>query len=185
MQRTWEAALAPGGPPYHVTLRPIDASGRPWIMEARGDLRRDDAGKAIGIFGTAQDVTERELAEEQSRQNEQFIRSNPDTVDEGFIVVDRDLRILTANDACLLQAGRRPDDVLGMRCYEAPRGERHPRHERESLCAVRDLVRDRAQSRRRHRPAHQARRGAHRGAGRPLTACATLTGAGLRSARSP
>src|SRR5208282_30335 len=64
------------------------------------------------------DITERKRAEEKLRESEQFIRRILDTVDECFIVIDRDFRIVTANMAYCRQYGVAFDDVIGRHCYE-------------------------------------------------------------------
>ncbi|MCC6522538.1 MAG: PAS domain-containing protein [Polyangiaceae bacterium] len=139
MEKNLERALSSAAHPYHVTVRIINASGRPWVMEAIGEVRRDGDGVPLGIFGTAQDITERERAEEQIRQNEQFIRSILNTVDEGFIVVDRDYRILTANHAYCVLSGEPRERVVGRHCYELLHRERQPCFVEGSHCAVRGV----------------------------------------------
>ncbi len=69
-------------------------------------------------FSVARDITERKQAEERIRQSEQFIRGILDTVDEGFIVVDRDFRILTVNKAYCSQVGGCDENMIGSHCYE-------------------------------------------------------------------
>ncbi len=64
MQTNFDRALASDETPYHVRVRIINDSGRQWVMEAFGEVRRDRNGKPLGIFGTAQDITERTLAEQ-------------------------------------------------------------------------------------------------------------------------
>jgi PAS domain S-box-containing protein len=63
-------------------------------LEWRGTPARDGV-----IFGLARDITDRREAEEKIRQSEEFIRNVLDAVDEGFIVIDRDYRIVTVNKA--------------------------------------------------------------------------------------
>jgi signal transduction histidine kinase len=63
MQRGFDQALASDETPYHVTVRVINDSGRQWVMEAFGAVRRDRSGKPMSIFGIAQDVTDRMRAE--------------------------------------------------------------------------------------------------------------------------
>lgn len=89
---------------------------------------------SIGIF---HDISERKSAEEAYKNSEKFIRSILDTVDEGFIVVDRDFRILIANREYCSQAGAASKDVIGRHCYEISHGVNGPCHERGEECAVR------------------------------------------------
>ena len=70
------------------------------------------------MFGIYTDITERKKAEEALRNSDQFIRKILDSVDEGFIVIDSDFRILTANRAYCSQVGESCDAVIGRHCYE-------------------------------------------------------------------
>ena len=80
--------------------------------------------------------TERKQAEEKIRQSEAFIRNILDTVDEGFIVIDRDFRILTANKAYCSQVGEPCDTVIGRHCYEISHKTSRPCYEEGEECAV-------------------------------------------------
>jgi len=83
------------------------------------------------------DISERKLAEEKIRQSEEFIRSILDTVDEGFVVIDRDYRILTANKTYRNQHSCNSGDVVGRHCYEISHRLNRPCYEEGEECAVR------------------------------------------------
>jgi two-component system cell cycle sensor histidine kinase/response regulator CckA len=139
MQINFERALASDASPYHVVVRIINDSGRTWVMEAFGAARRDGAGRPIGMYGTAQDITERKHAEERLQRSEQFVRNMLDTVDEGFIVINRLYQILTANKAYCKQAGMSCDEVIGRHCYEVSHRSPQPCYESGEECAVRHV----------------------------------------------
>ncbi len=102
-------------------------------------LIRDEAGRPLHFIGLFQNVTERTRAQASLQQNEQFIRSILDTVDEGFIVIDRDFRILTANRAYCSQTGGSCEAILGQHCYEISHRSPQPCYERGEDCAVREV----------------------------------------------
>ena len=83
------------------------------------------------------ELAERRRAEEKIRQSEGLIRTILDTVDEGFIVVDRDYRILTANKAYCSQVSLPGDKVIGGRCPEISRNTGRPCIEEGNACAAR------------------------------------------------
>jgi two-component system, cell cycle sensor histidine kinase and response regulator CckA len=52
------------------------------------------------------------------KESEQFIHNILETVDEGFIVVDRDMKILSANRAYLNTVGMALENAVGRHCYK-------------------------------------------------------------------
>lgn len=112
-----------------------------WLMarsqtffEGEGDARHP-----VRTVGAVLDITDRKQVEEKVRQSERFIRNILDTVDEGFIVLDRDFRILTANKAYCSQVGKSCDSVIGRHCYEISHNTLRPCHEEGEDCAVRHV----------------------------------------------
>jgi len=127
--------------PYSVDYRFILPDGTRRMIHAQAELLRDETGRPVVLSGTAQDVTERAAAEEDLRRSERFVRRILDTVDEGFIVVDADFRILTANRAFCAQVGREPAEVVGRTCHELSHGTDIPCHEAGDACAVHEALR--------------------------------------------
>ncbi len=146
------------GVPNIETKFPGDAEWQHHVEELRqhgsvlvvGQFRRKDGtvfpvetnvsivklGTREYMIAVVRDITERKRDEEKIRQNEQFIRNILDTVDEGFLVLNRDYRILTANSAYCAQAGRTCDEVIGRYCYEISHLSSRPCHEQNEDCAV-------------------------------------------------
>lgn len=89
---------------------------------------------SIGVF---RDITERKQSEEALKNSEKFIRSILNTVDEGFIVVDRDYRILAANKAYSVQVGETSEELIGRHCYDVSHKSKQPCHELGAECPVR------------------------------------------------
>jgi len=140
MQTNFDNALKSDASPYHAVVRIINDSGREWVMEAFGAVRRDTSGKALSIFGTTQDITARKLAEEKIHEGEEFIRGILDTVDEGFIVIDRDYHILTANKGYCRQVGCSHEKIIGQHCYEISHKINRPCFEEGEECAARQAL---------------------------------------------
>ncbi len=104
------------------------------FFEGEGNTRRP-----VRTVGAVLDITARKEAEEKVRQSEEFIRGILDTVDEGFIVVDRDYRILTANRAYCAQVALPVDVVIGKHCFELSHRVSRPCYEEGEECAVRQV----------------------------------------------
>ena len=107
--------------------------------EITATSRWNEKGEYAGHICVVRDITERKRAEEKIRQSEEFIRSILDTVDEGFIVVGRDYRILTANKAYCAQVGLPVEEVIGKHCYELSHKVSRPCYEEGEECAVRQV----------------------------------------------
>ncbi len=56
------------GIPYSIDYRLIRPDGQLRYLNGRGEVQRDESGQSVWLFGTAMDITDRKLAEEQVRQ---------------------------------------------------------------------------------------------------------------------
>ena len=88
------------------------------------------------IYAVARDISERKRAEEALRKSEEFNRNILATVDEGFIVLDREYRILSANKAFCDMTQSSEDRVVGRLCYEISHHADRPCFESGEDCAV-------------------------------------------------
>jgi PAS domain S-box-containing protein len=132
-------AVAKGVASYECEAVNQTLSGRKLNVLLRWSLLgRDSAGRSRALVSVV-DITERKQAEEQVRLSEQFIRNILDTVDEGFIVIDQNYRILTANKAYCGQAGLPCDEVIGRNCFDISHKASRPCYEEGEDCAVRNV----------------------------------------------
>lgn len=93
---------------------PIDDSGAP-IFDSHGDLR--------GVVLVFRDVTERKAAEESERLAREYAESIIETVRQSLLVLDSDLRVVTANRA-FCQAFQVPrGDTMGALVYDLGNGQ--------------------------------------------------------------
>ncbi len=86
-------------------------------------------------------IAERKTVEMKLRESEQITRNILDTVDEGFIVVDRDFRILTANRAYCNQVGMTNEEVIGKNCHDISHTLLLSCYKEGQDCAVRHVFR--------------------------------------------
>ena len=70
------------------------------------------------------------------KKSEEFVKDILHSVDEGFIVVDRNLQILSANPAFLRMAGRTDSEVVGNKCHEVSHKNAKPCFESGEDCPV-------------------------------------------------
>ncbi len=102
----------------------------------KGELAR--LGSAVKrALQEAHNRKEHLQAEKALAESEAWMRNILDSVDEGFLVVDRKYSILSANRAFCSMVGLPEERVLSMACYEVWRGTARPCVESGENCAVR------------------------------------------------
>lgn len=107
-----------------------DATGTPRYVEVHGYPIFDAGGEVVQVIEYNLDITER-------RRVETMIKKILETVDDGFVVIDRDYRILSANRAYCEQVGKSVTQVVGGRCHEMAHGLDHPCFVQGLDCPVR------------------------------------------------
>ncbi|MCL5422552.1 MAG: PAS domain S-box protein, partial [Nitrospirae bacterium] len=125
--------------PFEMDYRLIRPDGTIRTVHTIGDVSYDRAGNALIKSGTVQDITEMKRAAEKLKTSEEFVGNILDTIDEGFIVIDRNYHILTANRAYCKQADARCDGIIGKHCYEVSHRAQQPCYEAGEECAVRKV----------------------------------------------
>ncbi|TNF28382.1 MAG: PAS domain S-box protein [Deltaproteobacteria bacterium] len=121
--------------PYSVDHRLLLRGGRVRHVHEQCETFFD-GDRPLRSVGTVQDVTDRKQAEAALRERESFIRTILDSVDEGFIVIDRELRIIAANRAYCESVGRAEPAVLGHHCHEVGHSLAHPCFTIGEVCPV-------------------------------------------------
>jgi PAS domain S-box-containing protein len=76
------------------------------------------------------DITDRKVADD-------FVNNVLEAVDEAFIVIDRNFRVLLANHAYAAQVRMEVDDIIGRHCYEVSHKQQQPCYETGEECTVR------------------------------------------------
>jgi len=133
-------ALAEGARMYECETVNQTLTGRTINVLLRWSLLGGDRTDRSRALISIVDITASKKAGEKIRQSEEFIRSILDTVDEGFIVIDRDYRIMTANRAYCGQVDRPCDDVIGRHCFEISHKTNRPCYEEGEECAVHKVL---------------------------------------------
>lgn len=99
-----------GETPLMFELRSLSKSGEYLSGEFMVKPQIRD-GRVVGMLGICRDITGR-------KKTEDLIRNILETVDEGFIIIDREFRIISANRAYCEQMKTPDCDIIGRHCYE-------------------------------------------------------------------
>jgi len=126
------------GSPVYSDESYTDRNGETKFINVVKAPIRDNYGDLKGLVVVSRDITERKLTEEKIQKNEEYIRNILDTVDEGFIVVDHNYRILTANRAYCESVGMHRDKVIGRHCFEVSHNRFSPCYEGGEECSVKE-----------------------------------------------
>lgn len=96
----------------------ICARGRPTrYVITSGDPFYDAAGNKLGAVIVMHDITERRLAEDRLRRNEELYRSLVENIHLGITLVDKDYRVRMMNSLLVEMIGRTKEEWLGRPCY--------------------------------------------------------------------
>ena len=134
--KAYQQCLVCGGPCTMEYRRRTKTGEWKWILSMGRVIESDADGKPLRMTGTHADISDRKRAEETLRKSEQFNKKILDNVDEGFIVVDRDYRIMVANKAYCDQVGMSLSEVVGSYCYRVCHNHYRPCHDEGEECPI-------------------------------------------------
>ena len=97
-------------------VRPSDHAGR-WV-HGRGRIELDNAGKAVLMRGTIQDITEKKRAEADLRQSEELFQLFTRHASAALAMFDRDMRYIAVSRRWCDDFGLQRTDILGRSHYE-------------------------------------------------------------------
>jgi PAS domain S-box-containing protein len=75
----------------------LKADGSEFPVEVSGAVLKDASGNPVGIIGITRDITERKRAERAVQEAREYAESIVDTVREPLVVLDADLRLISAS----------------------------------------------------------------------------------------
>jgi PAS domain S-box-containing protein len=101
------------GQSYEIEYRIVRADGTERVVRERAEVRRDVDGELSALVGTAQDVTERAVAEAALRASEARFRALVERAEELITIVDARGRVAYGSPAYLRLLGFSPDVVQG------------------------------------------------------------------------
>ncbi|RMF95471.1 MAG: response regulator [Candidatus Schekmanbacteria bacterium] len=91
---------------------------------------------ALGFFKFVPLIADYRREAEARRKAEEFSKNILSSVDEGFIIIDENYRILSANRAFLESAGVEFTEAVGKKCYAVSHHSEKPCYESGEECAV-------------------------------------------------
>jgi PAS domain S-box-containing protein len=93
-------------------------AGATIIVSSRWALQRDEEGRPSGILVIDRDITQQKRAEQATIEAWHFAESITNTVQEALLVLDQDLRIVSANQTFYRTFQVAPEETVGRLIYE-------------------------------------------------------------------
>ena len=98
-------------------------SGEPIIVSSRWALQRDESGQPAAILVIDRDITRQKKAEEATSEARRFAESVIDTVQDALLVLDSDLKVISANHTFYDAFQVAPEETRGRHIYEIGNGQ--------------------------------------------------------------
>ena len=98
-------------------------SGESIIVSSRWALQRDESGQPAAILVIDRDITQQKKAEEATSEARRFAESVIDTVQEALLVLDANLRVISANHTFYDTFQVTPEETQGRHVYEIGNGQ--------------------------------------------------------------
>ena len=118
----WKDALAGGS--YDIEHRILVGAAVRWVRE-QAEFEFDPQGRLLGGIGTAQDVTDRKLAEQALRESEARFRSYIEHAPHAVFVADEEGRFVDVNPAATELVGYGAATLTGMRIADILAADDH------------------------------------------------------------
>ncbi len=96
----------------------------------------DEKGEIEAVAEVIKDITDLRIAEKNLKESRDFLQSVLEGIGDAVLVIDRDLRILSANRGYIKQTKRELKDILGRHCYELSHGYERPCPDEGEECPV-------------------------------------------------
>jgi PAS domain S-box-containing protein len=122
-ERFWKTLLSKQSIQGEIVNKTKD--GRLITIDATANPILDERGEIIGFMGIQSDITERKQAEDNLRENEQFLSSIFAGIQDGISVLDAEMNIVRVN-ATMQEWYAQALPLIGKKCYEAYRGSSQP-----------------------------------------------------------
>jgi len=121
------------GEPYEIEADQMRTDGTMIKTFCRGEVDYDAGGNIISLHGTVQDITERKRTQEELESLVQTVTKTArewqetfDAVTDFVTLISPQHEFLRINRSTAEALGKKPEEVIGKKCYELVHGLDHP-----------------------------------------------------------
>ena len=123
------------GKPSQVTHKHYCTEGKERIFSITASPIMDADGNIVQMIEVLRDITEAENTASALEKSETLMKNILESVDEGFIIIDPDFKIISANQAYCRQVKCKTENILGKHCYEVSHHSAEPCFHAGEECA--------------------------------------------------
>jgi len=109
--------------------------GKETIFSITASPIKDADGNVVRMLEVLRDITEAENTASALQKSEALMKNILESVDEGFIIIDSDFKIISANKAYCKQVKCINENIVGKHCYEVSHHREKPCFEAGEECA--------------------------------------------------
>lgn len=126
------------GEPFRFEERIVRPDGSVRVLDSQGEVQYDAAGSPVRLTGICRDVTEERAAERRVHEliREQAVRAEAEvagarirrileSITDGFMAIDREWRVVHANEPAARLAGITPAELIGSNLWDRFPEARH------------------------------------------------------------
>jgi PAS domain S-box-containing protein len=125
IDQTWACLIKGEETAPHINEN-ITKEGRIITCEWFNTPLKDDAGRVIGVLSMAEDITRQKQHQEKLARSSQEWRITFDSISEMVSITDTDYRILRLNKAFGKAVNKKPEEIVGEKCFEVMHGTSTP-----------------------------------------------------------
>ncbi len=106
------------GVPFDEVLQIVTAKGNRLWVRTIGEAARDKAGNIVAVQGAFQDISELVAARTDAEERSRRLHQTLDSISDGFVLIDRDWRLVFVNAQAERIIGRSREELLGRNNWE-------------------------------------------------------------------
>ncbi|MBK6635958.1 MAG: PAS domain S-box protein [Chitinophagaceae bacterium] len=106
------------GKPFNIEYHITTPNGEKRVIHEKGYSESDASGKITRLFGTAQDITERKLADQALQEAYTERNTILERIDDGFFAIDKNSIVTYWNKRAEILLHKKKEDIIGKNLHE-------------------------------------------------------------------
>jgi PAS domain S-box-containing protein len=112
-----------------------------WLETWLAPIMDSQNNKVASVMGIARDITQIKKQDEEILKSKQILETITDGISNSIFLLSRDLRIIWANNAAVVESGYSKEELIGNFCYKVNHNSKTPCLPPLDICPVSEMVR--------------------------------------------